>query len=527
MRRTLSWLAIGLLGCFSNCGELGSNGMNGAQGPKGDPGPTGPQGPVGPQGPKGDPGQPGTGGSSTASLSALTPTFIPASRPATLEISGVGSNFKAGFTTVQFNLPGTLTADPNITVGQIDVGSITNLRVQIFLSPQAAMGTRDVIVTTANVPTTGTNEQLKLQGGLVVQPTLLFELPNGVTTVPTVPQGGLVNIVLRNLDYRDNPFDLTMTRPLSGLALLSGRTPNLANATSYGTMAMVDALAPAGGLAAALSSATPLNQMVQYASDPADSKAPQVTARPPVLLNAGAGVTLQKLGTPNTTVLYKYTSPADNYVATLNLVIPSGSALVLPSPRIVGNQAPATGRFAESYPLDTSTTLSGSLVTARNVALYLPKAGDHYFSLYTDDLSGATDYSYQILLKSAAAGMLNLSEATTDTQTSPGYAVTVDKPYYSVQGKIDAANDFDYIRIMPATVGSNRLYVSAATANGADIGVGLFAMDCVTPLGKSTLRIAPGASSQEEAVAVGNFYCAIVSAPKPTAYQLVLTQDLP
>jgi hypothetical protein len=255
-----------------------------------------------------------------------------------------------------------------------------------------------------------------------------------------------------------------------------------------------------------------------------------VTARTPMALNAGAGLTNQSIAAANSTALYKYTSPADNYVATLGL---SGlGAGLLPvlvaAPRVIGNLAPTTGRFAEGLPFDTSGTVTGgTMLTARNTAVYLPKAGDYYFALYTDNLSGSAAHSYTLTLKAAAGTKVSLVEPPTpDSAASPVASITVNAPFYAIDGAIDFAGDVDYIRFQPGAGG--RVYASAATPSGANIAVGLYAMDCVTPLSIfSTSRVGQGASSQEEAVNMGNVYCARVSGPDLTAYQLTITQDLP
>lgn len=529
MRNTLSWLAIGFLGCLVGCdGISGSNGSNGTQGPAGPAGPKGDKGDTGMQGP---PGTGGTGGADGASLSGLTPAAIPGARSALIEISGVGTHFKANTTVVTFTDAAGV-VDMGITT-RVTVGSTTNLRVQVELSPSAKIGPHDVVVVTPGALTGGAEERLTLQGGLIIQSTLFSELQTG-TTPPTVPQGGLTNVYLRNLDYRDNPFDKDTVRPLAGIANLNGLNlmsplvPTL-DATTFGTMVLVDALPPVGGLAMGLQTTSAIGQTTNFISDPADPKAPQVTARMPLVLNAGSSLGNQKIAAPNTTVLYKYTSPADNYVATVQLSM-LGSALLggaTAAPRVLGHLAPTTGRFAEGLPFDTSATVSGG-ITARNAALHLPKMGDYYFVLYANDLTGSDLHNYQLLLKSAVGTSVSVKEpATPDTASMPLAAVapSMANHYYSTDGMIDVPNDIDYIRIQPAATG--RVYVSASTNTGATIGVGLYNMDCTGVLSASTnMRMQQGSSSQEEVMSAGSVYCARVTSPVKTPYTLVITQDL-
>lgn len=530
MRNTLSFMAIGFLGCLVGCD--GINGSNGGTGGTGAVGPAGPKGDKGDTGAQGPPGTGGTGGTGDSSLSGLTPAAIPGARSALIEISGVGTHFKAGTTTVTFN--DAAGADLGIVVTRVTVGSATNVRVNVDLTPAAKIGPHDVVVVTPGALTGGAEERLTLQAGLAVQSTLFSELQTG-TTVPTVQQGGLTNVYLRNLDYRDNPFDKDTVRPLSGIANLNGL--NLASplmptldATTFGNMVLVDALPPTGGLAMGLQTTSAIGQTTNFISDPADTKAPQVTARMSLVLNAGSSLGNQKVAAPNTTVLYKYTSPADNYVATVQLSM-LGSALLggaVAAPRVLGHLAPTTGRFAEGLPFDTSATVAGGSITARNVALHLPKMGDYYFVLYTNDLSGSDMHTYQLLLKSAVGASVSVKEpATPDTPGMPLAAVapSMANHYYSTDGMIDVANDIDYIRIQPATTG--RVYVSASTNTGAPIGVGLYNMDCNSVINASTMmRVQQGSSSQEEVMSAGNIYCARVTSTVKTPYQLVITQDL-
>jgi hypothetical protein len=471
--------------------------------------------------------------------------MIPGARPAWVEISAENSHFKAGATTVSLGTHSNMdlgvadVADPNITVSQVVVGSPTNLRVQLTMTPQVLIGPHDLTVTTAGALPGGVNEVLTLQGGLTIQQTLQASLPTGTTLPPQVGQGGLVNALFLNLDYSANPFNVNALSPLSGIASLFGidagaaPTPTLTT-TTYGSLVLVDALAPVGGLGVALSTQSPINQPIAYVSNPMDPDAPIITLNAPMVLNEGSSLGNQLLAAPTTaipypTVLYKYTSPANNYVATLNLSNLGTGLLgggVGAPPRVLGSQGPASGHFAAGLPIDTSPTIIMAALTARNVALYLPTAGDQYVDLYTENLSGSAQHTYTLLLKSAPGMNQSFKEpATPDSPTNPLASITLNMPYYGTDGAIDFVNDSDYIRIAPAVTG--RVYASVTTNTGATLGLGLYAMDCVTTLGAATLRNAQGAVSQEEAVATGNSYCVRVTGPTVTPYQLVITQDLP
>ncbi len=536
MKRTLSWL---LVGCIASCGEFGSNGNNGTNGTDGQDGKQGPQGPAGPQGP---PGKDGANGIVEGSISSLSPVSIPGGRSATLEIAGVGSHFRSGYTTVSFD-------DNNISVSQLDVGSTTNLRVYVDVLPQAALGAHRVTVTTVGALTGGATETLALQNGLTIAKTLIAELPVGSSVPASGPQGGLTTVLYRNLDYRDNPFDVKTVQPTSGAVNLVGLTvapPSKIDETTYNTMVLIDALAPLGRMVLGLSSDTPIHQLVKYVSDPLDSLAPQVTAGILVGITANNTLVNQTISAPNRTLLYKLAKPViapDNVVAMLRLsnlkagLLPGINGL----PRVIGYQAPGTGRFAEGVPFDTSQTVIGSTLSGRNVALYLPKGDDYYFALYTNNLSGSSTHSFDLLLKSRTGTNLSLAEpAQPDTPAKPIRKVSLTNlSYYATDGRIDVINasppnnvDADYLQF--DVTGTGRVYASASNKNGLPIGVALYLSDCVTPIDMQSglpTTLPTGAASQEAAVTapVGGTatYCLQITGPTPTPYQLVLTQDIP
>lgn len=531
MRKTLPFM---LMGCLAACGPTqggtGTNGQNGAQGPEGPQGPQGLQGAPGPQGTPGQPGPKGDPGTSTAgdsSLSSISPPSVLGVRPVTVVITGVGSHFKAGTTKVDFG-------DPAIT-SKVTVGSTTNLSVALTLAPNAMIGAHNVTVTTPGAGMAGADEQLTLQGGLTVEASLYSELPAGMTSAPNVPQGGLVTVQLRNLDYRNNPFDPATVRPTGGmqtlLALASPPSPYL-NSTTYSNLGLVDALAPAGtGLGMTLSTLTPLGTPVQFVSDPKDPNAPQVTATTPVVLNAGATVGNQMIVANGRTVLYKFTAPADNYVTQLTMSVLGSGLLggVTAAPRVQGQMAPNSGRFADGLPIDTSATVSGGMLQGRNTLLYMPKIGDYYFAVFTDNLSGSTNHSYSMLAKAALGTSVSIKEpAGGDSPASPVATVTLDKYYYATDGALDTLGDVDYVVFTANKTG--RVYATVQNGTGARIGVGIYAVDCKTVVDSLTVSPAsppPGAMSQETTVTMGTQYCVRIAGTSTGAYQLQLAQDLP
>jgi hypothetical protein len=394
-------------------------------------------------------------------------------------------------------------------------------------------------VTTAGAGTGGANEVVTMQSGLIVDATLYSELPQGVAAAPMVAQGGLTTVQLRNLDYRENPFDPLSVRPAGGIVWLLALTnppATILNPTTYGNLALVDALAPkASGLAMELSSMSPLGTPVLYVSDPMDPLAPQVTATTPSVLNAAQPVGNQVFNT-TPTVLYKFTSPADNYVT--QILLNNLGIGLLPgvggTPRVLGYMAPTTGRFADGLPFDTSNTVVMGALTARNVMMLMPKMGDYYFALFTENLSTSAAHTYTIEVKTAIATAQTLKEPPGgDSAGTPLATITPNGPYYSTNGAIDSVGDVDYIKVVAPKMG--RLYASVQTPSTGKIGVGIFAMDCTTVVDNAAMVPTPGAASQEAAVSAGTTYCVKVAGPATPPvnppftypYQLQISQDLP
>jgi hypothetical protein len=293
---------------------------------------------------------------------------------------------------------------------------------------------------------------------------------------------------------------------------------------------LVDALPPAGGLQVGLTSQTPLGQALSFISDPSDARAPQVTARTPIALNDKSDSTNQSIPGPSQTTLYKFSTPADNYIV-LTRLHTLGSALrfgAISPPRVIGQTAPTTGRFAEGLPFDTSRSIDMmGLLVAHNFLTYVPKGGDVYFAVYTDNLTGSANHSYTILPKRVVGAAISVKEPTTpDTPANPLLKnLTIDKAFYGADGMIEDASDADYITFRPATNGT--LYFAATGPSGGQLSVQLLDMNCTAPVGVNGMRMASGAAAQEETVSSAVTYCLKVAGQAKTPYTLILTQDIP
>jgi hypothetical protein len=250
-------------------------------------------------------------------------------------------------------------------------------------------------------------------------------------------------------------------------------------------------------------------------------------ANTPAVLNAGQPVGSQKIASPVSTVLYKFTTPADNYVTQLSLTM-LGTGLVPPAataPRVIGNLAPTTGRFADGLPLDTALNISGGMVVGRDTMLYMPKMGDYYFVLYTEDLSGSASHTYTIVARTALGTALSLKEpAAGDSAALPVATVTLDKNYYAVDGAVDTVGDIDYIKFTANVDG--RVYATVQSSSNVKLSVGVYDMNCATIPANPNPTQAVGSATQEYVVSKGAQYCVRVTGAAATPYQLQLAQDL-
>src|SRR5262249_32445931 len=145
-------------------------------------------------------------------------------------------------------------------------------------------------------------------------------------------------------------------------------------------------------------------QPVAYAADPMSPTAVKVTARMPKDLKPGAMATTgEGLAARRATNLYKGTTAAGTQVVLLPVpILRSGLSSSSPSGvRPFGYMAPASGKFADGRPIDTSVTpgMTMGSVAARNALLSMPKAGDAFVTVYASDQSGSMNHGYSVAAK--------------------------------------------------------------------------------------------------------------------------------
>lgn len=492
MKRTLGFLLCATLTACQ--GPAGDKGEVGALGDKGD---------------KGDKGEQGPG--TTPALAALTPSTMFPGRTTVMQLSGVATHFQSGSSLV-FD-------DPAIKVTKVEVGSSANLRFTVEVGLDAKLGAHDLSIGSPPTGGEGAAENLKLTGGLTIVPSLSVELGSGVSTGPTVNQGGLADVAVRNLDYRDNPF-WSQTRfagPVSTIGSVSATTARLA-----GTV-LVDALAPAGSLAVSGATVGPFGQTIYYTADAAEMSAPTVKARAATELKLGTAKTGESLSEKRATNLYKFTTTADKQVVhmqftSLGMGWSSGV-------RPIGYTAPASGKFGEGQAFDSWGT--GFNPTTRNVLQIVQAKGDAYTAVLASDQSGSMSHSYTVTAKAGtAAAMTSLKEPMMGDSTSSPLATIaeLDKAYYGLDGAIDAAYEDDFVKFKAKTAG--KVYVQISAAAGPNIGVGLRDTTCNVVV-LSTQYSRAGSMGLEVDAKAGETYCLRLNGDTAgTAYSLIISPAL-
>ncbi len=492
MKKTLGFLLVATLTACQ--GPVGDKGEVGAVGDKGD---------------KGDKGEQGPG--TNPALAALTPATMFPGRTTVMQLSGVATHFQPSSSLV-FD-------DPAIKVTKVEVGSNANLRFTVEVGLDAKLGPHDLSISSPPTGGEAGAEDLKLKGGLTIMPSLSVELGSGVSTGPSVNQGGLVDLAVRNQDYRDNPF-WSQTRfagPVSTIGSVSATTVRLS-----GT-ALVDALAPAGALVVGGATVGPFGQTIYYSADPTDMAAPTVKARAATDLKFGTAKTGESISDKRATNLYKLTTTADSQVVHMQFTsLGTGwSSGVRP----IGYTAPASGKFSEGQAFDSWGV--GFTPATRNVLQLVQKKGDAYTAVLASDQSGSMAHSYTVTAKSGAAtAMTSLKEPMMGDSTSSPLATIaeLDKAYYGLDGAIDAAYEDDYVKFKAKTAG--KVYVQISSAAGPNIGVGLRDASCNVVV-LSTQYSRAGSMGLEVDAKAGDTYCLRLNGDTAgTVYSLIISPAL-
>ncbi|MEZ4375274.1 MAG: hypothetical protein R3B07_30965 [Polyangiaceae bacterium] len=195
-------IGLGLVALMLAAGCSGSDGANGKNGADGQ---------------NGTDGTDGTGFDTTASVSGVFPGFALLGASTEVTLSGFATNWD-DTTTVSFG--------DGVTVSSVRVASPTALIATVEVGNTAAMGLRDVTVTTGD-------EALTYAQG--------FNLgsPIAIETQGTVAQGSIVLATIKNMDP-SRPFDDTFVQT----SLFDGEYTNLAVTTPSGVIAQVSTVTP-------------------------------------------------------------------------------------------------------------------------------------------------------------------------------------------------------------------------------------------------------------------------------------------
>lgn len=490
MKRTLSFL---LLASFAAC--------------QGVPGDTGDPGAIGDKGEKGDKGDPGNG---QASLTALLPSTAFAARTMQFQLTGVATRF-AQTSSVTFD-------DPAINVTKMDVGSGTNLRLTVEIGAGAKLGTHDLQISSPPTGGDGPNEDLKLTGALWVSPSLTLELPSGATGGPQVVAGGLVDVVVLNQDFRENPF-WSQTRFSGSLSVIGQVTANTARLAGS---AIADALVSDGPLAVGAVTTGPFGQTITYVASAADKGAPQAKARAATALTLGTGKTGETIAQKRATNLYKVTTTADNQVVHVQF---SSFGAGWSYARPMGYFAPASGKFSEGQAFDSWGV--GYSPTTRNALSLVAKKGDQYAAVLASDQSGSVGHTYTIMAKATVASALSsLKEpAGGDSAGTPLVTITsLDKAYYGQDGAIDTQWEDDFIKFVAKNTG--KVYLQLSGPAGTTIGLGLRDGTCLGTI-VNTSYSSSGTSGIELDARAGETYCMrITGGTVGTPYGVILNPSL-
>lgn len=412
-----------------------------------------------------------------------------------LQIIGTGTHFDSS-STLDFG-------DSAISAESRALSPI-NLAAKVHVGSDARLSLHDVSVHT---PAQGaaSEETVALANAFTVEASLRAETTGAISNL--LP-GGLANLSLLNLDYRDAPFSSSAVGIVDGPRLLR---LNGASAYRYGWLGLVDARLPPGPLPVTLRSTSPLGSEVRYQLDQRDDSTPRVASREAAVLSPGVEVSGEGLSAPLQANLYRIsvTDPGSILMLQFQNV---GIGLRFNGPTFAW--APPDGRFLSGEVIP-SPSPDGTTFTS--LAL-LPDRGEHYLSVFAPDYSGnATEYSYGITSYVAMADTLELREPSPpDSADSPLATADLTSPLQSTHGELSNASDVDYILVTAPRPG--KIYVQAMGSPLLAVRIEIMQKDCRSPV--ASLR----AFQNQFTAAASNTYCVVLRSATSTPYRLLLMQ---
>lgn len=421
-------------------------------------------------------------------LTLITPESAFVARTLTVQIAGTDTHFGPS-TQVDFD-------DSEIKT-QVVVRSRENLLVQLTIGAEARLGPHNVVVSSQHG---SEREVVNFSAGLTVRPSLQV---GGIQERSRPQQGGLFEVTLHNLDYKDSPFNPNQIQGADGSRWLRVQSASGARLT---VLSLVDVLSH-GALSLRLRSQNPLSQDVLYISAADDALAPWVELRPAVSLEPATILRGQSFSRPFQTQLYQFEAGAAEQVVQLSF---SSVGLALQSLPPVVATAPSSGRFSEGT-LVPQPTQVGTTMTS----LYLKKKpGRDYLAMFPSDYSGDSEYyGYELTARAHPAQSFSLREPTSgDSTSNPIGRLVLDRAAFSQDGAIETSSDADYLLVdVPST---GRLYVQAAGTPTLSTRTAIFQRDCTT-------MVMPQRTYQQEAAVLAGTYCVRITGATSTGYQFL------
>ena len=332
-----------------------------------------------------------------------------AGRDVRIEVSGDNTTWSAS-TTVSFG--------PDVTVNKVSVAGPTDLFADVTISPSAASGLVDVVVT---------------DGSSMFKLAQAFEIdtPIGATFQGVVAQGSISVLTIQNNDTT-NPFDTTSTTDANGNAVFT----NIALGGPAGMNFIVETVTPFQISALALTDIDAgASGDITVASGPAggtvvnsDAGSTTVTARTATALTAGTAA--------NGTVTNPFDSQLFSYTPTTS--VPDIQALALATANADAAPAvallPASGHFSDLISFGAS---ADSLNTT---------AGTEQFFVYWDN-TGTAGYNFTIDEADVTLTHTATLAATSDSDVT---ATTVTLPFLGNGGDVNTATGQQWVKLTVA-----------------------------------------------------------------------------
>lgn len=369
----------------------------------------------------------GCGNDPEQSINGVFPSSGFIGRTVRVEVSGDNVSFVDGSVSLDFGA--------GITVANVVVASPTSAFADVTISDTAALGTRDVKVTSG-------------KDALTLRSAFNLESPLAFTTQGTLAQGSVVAFTARNRDF-DAPFDTTCGASFFGICLqyvgISANVPAGVNAvistvdpyTISGTL-FVDLDAQSGPISF-VSGTDAATQVTSAVGTDTEFK-----AREPVALTANSPTTTT-VGASFDSQLYSFDLSA-NSVGRLSAS--PGDANATPTIYVL----PESGHFLDMV-------ASGAKPNA------LTQTGGKFFAVYADG-SGLFNYSYAmrvspLQLNAMAEADTSGANDTSATAQNAGTNTTI----LLTNATLSSDTDADWVRFTVPT-GSSSKKVHVMTAGG-------------------------------------------------------------